>query len=127
MLHIGFLTKLIISNTGQPVKKVEMIVDEEFTKECLCDSDGSFGFKFFAFDKLREFVLQAICRPFSSPGNVKLPLRQIVQRAKSFCENHLEDAAIFLSEVAVQSYDTSTLVCECVLWGGGDSINDITI
>lgn len=56
-----------------------------------------------------------------------MPLREIVQRAHAVCENYLEDVAIFLSEVAVTLHDQTTLTCECVLFSGGESNDDVTI
>ena len=56
-----------------------------------------------------------------------MPLREIVQRAQTLCDNYLEDVAIFLSEVAVTFYDQTTLMCECVFFGSGESNDDVTI
>ena len=78
------------------------MVNEEFINECLSDSDGSFGFKFFAFEKVKEYILHRICSPAATPEQVNTPLPQIVKRAILLCKNHLEDVAIFLSQVVVQ-------------------------
>ena len=127
VVQIGNLTKLTISDTGLPIKKVELNLDEEFISECLCDSERSFGIKYFAFNKVKEHTLHAICRPSITPEQVNMPLKQIVRRAKPFCEEYLEDVAIFLSEVAVTQYDQTTLKCECVLFSDGESNDDLTI
>ena len=75
---------------------------------------------------MKEFILQRICSP-GTPEQVTIPLRQIVKRAISLCENHLEDVAIFLGHVVVTQNDKTELTCEAVLFEGGASTDEMTI
>ena len=77
MLDIGNFTKLIVCNSGQKEKQVQLKIDESVLDQCLCEELGN-DFKMQAIKDMQKLVLRQICRPAQSSNKVGLPVKTIV-------------------------------------------------
>ena len=64
MLDIGNFTKLIVCNSGQKEKQVQLKIDESVLDQCLCEEQNDL--KMQAIKDMQKLVLRQICRPAQS-------------------------------------------------------------